>query len=74
LVTPAQYERLMTFMYIDSKERLDEFSQFVKDLRIKNLTGKVSFRCEDYLMLGVISDWWAHKEMSDWRVRATLAI
>ncbi|KAJ7862394.1 hypothetical protein B0H14DRAFT_2575464 [Mycena olivaceomarginata] len=49
LVTPAQYERLMTFMYIDSKERLDEFSQ-----------------CEDYLTLGVISDWWAHKEMSDW--------
>ncbi|KAF7335140.1 hypothetical protein MVEN_02265100 [Mycena venus] len=37
LVTPAQYERLMDFMYIDSKERLNAFSQFVKSLKIKKI-------------------------------------
>ncbi|KAK6991613.1 hypothetical protein R3P38DRAFT_2659983 [Favolaschia claudopus] len=37
LVTPEQYNRLMNFMYIDSKERLEEFSRFVNDLGIKKI-------------------------------------
>ncbi|KAJ6550908.1 hypothetical protein B0H10DRAFT_2447027 [Mycena sp. CBHHK59/15] len=37
IVTPAQYARLMDFMYINSKERLDEFSKFVQDLGIKKI-------------------------------------
>ncbi|KAJ7203392.1 hypothetical protein C8J57DRAFT_1101243 [Mycena rebaudengoi] len=49
LVSPTDHRRLLDFMYIDSKEKLDEFSVFVKGLGIKNFT-----------------DWWAHKEMSDW--------
>ncbi|KAK7036861.1 hypothetical protein R3P38DRAFT_3350628 [Favolaschia claudopus] len=37
LVTPEQYNRLMNFMYIDSKQRLEEFSRFVNDLGIKKI-------------------------------------
>ncbi|KAJ6610337.1 hypothetical protein B0H10DRAFT_2293174 [Mycena sp. CBHHK59/15] len=37
MVTPAQYARLMDFMYINSKERLDKFSKFVQDLGIKKI-------------------------------------
>lgn len=39
MVTPAQYDRLMNFMYIDSKESLDEFSDFVKKLGVKKIQG-----------------------------------
>ncbi|KAJ6530760.1 hypothetical protein B0H19DRAFT_1328025 [Mycena capillaripes] len=52
LVTPPQYERLMNFMYLDSKECLDEFSKFVKDFGHKKIQDD--------------QDWWAHKEMSEW--------
>ncbi|KAF8146181.1 hypothetical protein K438DRAFT_1781221 [Mycena galopus ATCC 62051] len=37
MVSAAQYNRLMDFMYIDSKEHLDDFSQFVKDLGVKKI-------------------------------------
>ncbi|KAF8130410.1 hypothetical protein K438DRAFT_1999442 [Mycena galopus ATCC 62051] len=37
MVTPAQYDRLMDFIYIDSKERLNDFSQFVKGFGVKKI-------------------------------------
>jgi hypothetical protein len=40
MVSPADYARLMDFMYIDSKEKLDEFSKFVKDLGVKKIQGE----------------------------------
>ncbi|KAJ7241319.1 hypothetical protein B0H12DRAFT_968339, partial [Mycena haematopus] len=49
LVTPAQYERLMDFMYIDSKESLDAFSEFVKSLKIKKI--------QDWWNHKEMSDW-----------------
>ncbi|KAJ7746136.1 hypothetical protein DFH07DRAFT_1063038 [Mycena maculata] len=49
MVTPAQYERLMDFMYLDSKEHLNEFSKFVKDLGIKKI--------QDWWAHKEISDW-----------------
>jgi len=39
MVTPAQYDHLMNFMYIESKESLAEFSDFVKKLGIKKIQG-----------------------------------
>ncbi|KAJ7495018.1 hypothetical protein FB451DRAFT_1019860 [Mycena latifolia] len=49
LVTPAQYERLMDVVYIDSKERLDAFSQFVKSLKVKKI--------QDWCDHKEMSDW-----------------
>ncbi|KAJ7084961.1 hypothetical protein C8R44DRAFT_894074 [Mycena epipterygia] len=49
MVTPAQYDRLMNFMYIDSKESLDEFSDFVKKLGVKKI--------QDWWMHKEMSDW-----------------
>ncbi|KAJ7225152.1 hypothetical protein C8J57DRAFT_1590385, partial [Mycena rebaudengoi] len=40
MVTPADYARLMDFMYIDSKDKLEEFSKFVKDLGVKKIQGQ----------------------------------
>ncbi|KAJ7237065.1 hypothetical protein C8J57DRAFT_1087807, partial [Mycena rebaudengoi] len=39
MVSPADYSRLMDFMYIDSKDKLEEFSKFVKDLGVKKIQG-----------------------------------
>lgn len=55
----------MDFVYIDSKERLDAFSQFVKNLNIKKIQGTFIFRAQSQLT-GNFQDWWDHKEMSDW--------
>ncbi|KAJ6603588.1 hypothetical protein DFH09DRAFT_1354717 [Mycena vulgaris] len=49
MVTPEQYARLMDFMYIDSKERLDEFSKFVKSLGVKKI--------QDWWAHKEMSDW-----------------
>ncbi|KAF7326552.1 hypothetical protein MVEN_02608400 [Mycena venus] len=49
LVTPAQYERLSDFMYIDSKERLNDFSKFVKGLGVKKI--------QDWWAHKEMSDW-----------------
>ncbi|KAJ7816650.1 hypothetical protein B0H13DRAFT_1663254 [Mycena leptocephala] len=51
MVSATQHARLMDFMYIDSKEKLAEFSKFVQDLGVKKIHGMY---------------WWAHKKMSDW--------
>jgi hypothetical protein len=40
MVSPADYSRLMDFMYIDSKDKLEEFSKFVKDLGVKKIQGE----------------------------------
>ncbi|KAJ7095018.1 hypothetical protein C8R44DRAFT_644983, partial [Mycena epipterygia] len=49
MVTPAQYDRLMDFMYIDSKKSLDEFSTFVKQLGVKKI--------QDWWTHKEMSDW-----------------
>ncbi|KAJ7626230.1 hypothetical protein B0H17DRAFT_563566 [Mycena rosella] len=49
MVTPAQYDHLMNFMYIDSKESLDEFSDFVKKLGVKKI--------QDWWTHKEMSDW-----------------
>ncbi|KAJ6573309.1 hypothetical protein B0H10DRAFT_2199442 [Mycena sp. CBHHK59/15] len=37
LVSEADYQRLMDFIYIDSTEKLDEFSEFVRGLGVKKI-------------------------------------
>ncbi|KAJ7204582.1 hypothetical protein C8J57DRAFT_382857 [Mycena rebaudengoi] len=49
MVTPADYARLMDFMYIDSKDKLEEFSKFVKDLGVKKI--------QDWWAHKEMSDW-----------------
>lgn len=39
LVSTDHFNRLMNFVYIDSKESLDEFSTFVYGLKVKKITG-----------------------------------
>lgn len=39
LVSAEDYQRLMDFVYIDSKESLDSFSNFVRSLKIKKIQG-----------------------------------
>ncbi|KAJ7886587.1 hypothetical protein B0H14DRAFT_2563264 [Mycena olivaceomarginata] len=38
LVSAAQYQRLVDFVHVDSKESLDEFSSFVYDLGVPKIT------------------------------------
>lgn len=39
LVSEQDYQRLMDFVYIDSKESLESFSQFVRSLGVKKIQG-----------------------------------
>ncbi|KAJ6587309.1 hypothetical protein B0H10DRAFT_815071 [Mycena sp. CBHHK59/15] len=41
LVSEQDYKRLMDFMYINSEEKLDDFSEFVRSLRVKKNLGLV---------------------------------
>ncbi|KAJ6555496.1 hypothetical protein B0H10DRAFT_2241397 [Mycena sp. CBHHK59/15] len=44
LVSEQDYKRLMDFMYINSEEKLDDFSEFVHSLRIGGITKAMSAR------------------------------
>jgi hypothetical protein len=44
LVSPADFDRLKDFVYIDSKETLDAFSAFVYGLKVKKITGERFFQ------------------------------
>ncbi|KAJ6527273.1 hypothetical protein DFH09DRAFT_1094940 [Mycena vulgaris] len=39
LVSPEVFDRIKDFVYIDSKESLDDFSKFIYGLKIKKITG-----------------------------------
>lgn len=64
LVSPADHAHLLDFVYIESAEKLTEFSAFVDSLGIKKIHG------EPVLTSSYASnpclDWWAHKEMHTW--------
>ncbi|KAJ7279610.1 hypothetical protein C8J57DRAFT_1125379 [Mycena rebaudengoi] len=66
MATPADYARLMDFMYIDSKDKLKEFSKFVKDLGVKKIQAEFLVPGRICTDIELFEDWWAHKEMSDW--------
>ncbi|KAG6886953.1 hypothetical protein C0992_001485 [Termitomyces sp. T32_za158] len=41
MVAPQDYQRLINFPYLKSQEELDEFTLFVKNLKVKKIDGKV---------------------------------
>ncbi|KAJ7878223.1 hypothetical protein B0H13DRAFT_1892847 [Mycena leptocephala] len=60
LVSEEDYQRLMDFVYIDSAEKLDEFSEFVRGLGVKKIQGAVPEISSLASIHLYFADWWDH--------------
>ena len=68
-VTDDEYDRLINFMYLETKEHVDEFSAWVKNLnnpKIQGLFIKFAFSSDECLNWLIFIAWWDHKVNNSW--------
>jgi hypothetical protein len=68
LVSVENHRRIMRFAYIKSHKELDNFTVFVKNLKLKKIQGNEIIITVIPRMLKILcsSDWWTHKIQSEW--------
>jgi len=68
-VTDDEYDRLINFMYLETKEDVDEFSAWVKSLDTPKIQGsfiKFAFSSDECLTWLFFIAWWDHKVNNSW--------
>ena len=71
LVSDADFQWLMDFPYIDSKEELELFTIFIRALGIKKIEGITMARHLIWALI-LYLDWWNHKIKSKWIILCIL--